>query len=207
VLNLAYVLNLPKTKGANAFVRGVVNGWQISGISTFESGANLTENYSTTNLNMNYSRDNGTAPNGSTIYYDNIHTVGTPNVTLQPLVTCNPRTRVSSMKPNQYLNPACFAPAPTNGLGTGGMPYLPGPMFWNSDLSLMKNFRISEHQSLQFRFAAFNFMNHDLTSFSANDSNLYLHFNSAGQLTNPNFGVALYKMGHRIMEMGVKYSF
>ena len=207
VLNLAYVFNLPKTKGANAFVRGAVNGWQISGISTFESGANETENYSTVNLNMNYSRDNGTAPNGSTIYYDNVHTIGTPDVTLQPLITCNPRTRVSGMKANQYVNPACFAPAPTNGLGTGGMPYIPGPMFWNSDLSLMKNFRITEHQNLQFRFAGFNFMNHDLTSFAPNDSNLYLHFNSAGQLANPNFGFADYKFGHRIMEMGVKYSF
>jgi hypothetical protein len=207
VLNLAYVFNLPRTKGSNAFVRGVANGWQISGISTFESGANLTSNYGSLTLNMNYSRDNGTAANGSTIYYDNVHTIGTPDVTLQPLVTCNPRTRVSGMKSNQYVNPACFAAAPTNGLGTGGMPYLPGPMFWNSDLSLMKNFKISEHQNLQFRFAGFNFMNHDLTSFSANDSNLYLHFNSAGQLANPNFGIADYKMGHRIMEMGVKYTF
>ncbi len=50
-------------------------------------------------------------------------------------------------------------------------------------------------------------MNHDLTSFTANDSNLYLHFNSAGQLANPNFGFADYKFGHRIIEMGVKYSF
>jgi hypothetical protein len=50
-------------------------------------------------------------------------------------------------------------------------------------------------------------MNHDLTSFAPNDSNLYLHFNSAGQLANPNFGFADYKFGHRIMEMGVKYSF
>jgi hypothetical protein len=111
------------------------------------------------------------------------------------------------MKANQYVNPACFAAAPINGLGTGGMPYLPGPMFWNSDLSLMKNFKIGEHQNIQFRFAGFNFMNHDLTSFAANDSNLYLTFNSAGQLANPNFGIAEYKMGHRIIEMGVKYSF
>jgi hypothetical protein len=201
VLNLAYVFNLPSLKGANAFVRGVVNGWQISGITTIESGANLTSQ----SWNLNYSRDNGTAEDGSTIFYDNIHTLGTNAITLQPLVTCSP---MGGGKLHQYLNPACFQPAPTNGtLGTGGMPYLGGPMYWNSDLSLMKNFKITERQNLQFRIAAFNFMNHSLWSFTTNDNNLLLHFDAAGQVNNPNFGVAQYKYGHRIMEFGVKYSF
>ena len=201
VLNLVYVFNLPSTKNPNPFVRGVVNGWQISGITTIESGANLTSQ----SWNLNYGRDNGTAEDGSTIYYDNIHTLGTPDVTLQPLITCDPRKGVTGP---QYLNPSCFSPAPTNGtLGTGGMPYLPGPMFWNSDLSLMKNFRITERQNLQLRLAAFNFMDHYLPSFTTNDSNLILHFDSAGAISNPNFGVAQYKYGHRIMEFGLKYSF
>jgi len=201
VLNLAYVFNLPRTTQANAFVRGAVNGWQISGITTIQSGANLTSQ----NWNLNYGRDNGTAPDGSTIYYDNIHTLGTPDVTLQPLVTCDP---TKGLKEHQFLNPSCFAPAPTNGtLGTGGMPYLPGPLFWNSDLSLMKNFKITERQNLQVRFAAFNFMNHSLRSFTTNDNNLRLQFNSAGAITTPDFGIAQWKMGHRILEFGVKYSF
>jgi hypothetical protein len=203
VLNLAYVFNLPSTKRGHPIVRGVVNGWQVSGITTIESGANLTAQ--TGGWNLNYSRDNGTAPDGSTISYDNTHTLGTPAVTLQPLITCDPKKGVSGQ---QYLNPSCFSPAPTDGtLGTGGMPYLPGPLFWNSDLSLMKNFRITERHNLQFRFAAFNFMNHSLWSFSGNDSNLYLQFDADGVLKNPNFGVARYKYGHRILEFGVKYSF
>jgi len=80
-------------------------------------------------------------------------------------------------------------------------------MFWQSDLSLMKNFKITERQNLQFRFAAFNFMNHDLRSFTSGDSNLHATFNAQGQLTNPNFGTAQYVFGHRLLEMGVKYSF
>ena len=87
------------------------------------------------------------------------------------------------------------------------MPYLPGPMFWQSDLSLMKNFRITERQNLQFRFAAFNFLNHDLPSFTSGDSNLHASFNAQGQLSNPNFGIAQYAFGHRIMELGIKYTF
>jgi hypothetical protein len=204
VLNLAYVFNLPRTHLGNKLARGAVNGWQISGITTLQSGANLTSQ----SWNLNYTRANLTKTVGTTTttlaYYDNVHLLGTPDFTLQPLITCNPK---KGLGPHQYLNPSCFAPAPANGFGTGGMPYLAGPMFWQSDLSLMKNFKITEHQNLQFRFAAFNFMNHDLTSFSSGDTNLYASFNAQGQLTNPNFGVAKYVMGRRILEMGVKYSF
>jgi len=205
VLNLAYVFNLPKTRTANAFVKGVLNGWQISGISTFESGANLTSQ----SWNLNYTQANLTQTvNGTTTvlaYYDNVHLLGTPDFTQQPTITCNPKRGLTG---HEYLNPSCFAPAAANGgFGTGGMPYLAGPMFWQSDLSVMKNFKITERQNLQFRFAAFNFLNHDLRSFSTGDTNLYATFNAQGQLTNPNFGSAIYMMGHRIMEMGVKYTF
>lgn len=206
VLNLAYVFNLPRTHQGNKLARGVVNGWQISGITTLQSGANLTSQ----SWNLNYARANLTKTVGTTTttlaYYDTVHLLGTPDFTLQPLITCNPKQGLAQWK-HQYLNPNCFAPAPANGFGTGGMPYLPGPMFWQSDLSLMKNFKITERQNLQFRFAAFNFMNHDLRSFTSGDTNLYATFNAQGQLSNPNFGVAKYMFGHRILEMGVKYSF
>ncbi len=50
-----------------------------------------------------------------------------------------------------------FLPPPGNGVnGTARMPYLPGPMFWKSDLTTLKNFKIGEKQSLQLRVAAFN---------------------------------------------------
>jgi hypothetical protein len=88
-------------------------------------------------------------------------------------------------------------------------------MFWESDLTLNKNFRITERQGLQFRIAAFNFLNHPLTSFSTSDANLKLHFDGNGNLLQPTFagtnfptwGIAQYKFGHRIIELGVKYTF
>jgi len=96
-----------------------------------------------------------------------------------------------------------------------------GPMFWNSDLTLGKEFVIKERQHLLFRFSAFNFMNHPLLSFSNGDNNLKLSVDSSsGKLTNATdtshacpgpscgaFGFADYYYGHRIIEMGVKYSF
>jgi len=213
VLNLAYVFNLPRTHQGNAFVRGVVNGWQISGITTLQSGANETSQ----NWDLNYSQANattsttvnGTTTTTTTAYYDNVHLLGTQDFTLQPTIICNPKKGLSL--PHEYFNPSCFAPATAGGgFGTGGMPYLNGPMFWQSDLSLMKNFKITEHQNLQFRFAAFNFMNHDLPSFTSGDSGLHLNFDGNGKIIiNPSspFGIAQYVFGHRIMELGVKYSF
>jgi hypothetical protein len=204
VLSMAYVFNLPKVNSIHRFVRGAANGWQISGITQVESGSQLSSQAGSGGLNFNYSGPQS-----------NIQALGTPDITLYPQITCNP---TSGLGHNQFLNPNCFAPAPVGSLGTGRMPYMPGPMFWNSDLSLMKSFKITEHQNLQLRFAAFNFLNHDLLSFAPGDSNLKLNFDSTGRLSNgpgysPTqtynqiFGVATAHYGHRILELGVKYSF
>jgi len=194
--SVAYVVNVPGLHSANAFAKGLVNGWQISGITQIQSGAQLTSQ-SGTNLNFNLQQGN-VGPN-----QDNVHLLGTPDVTLYPVITCNP---AQGLAKNQFINPNCFAPNPAGQLGTASMPYLPGPMYWNSDLTLLKTLKLSERQALQFRFAAFNFLNHDLLSFVNNDNNLKLTFDSAGK-ANSNFGVASSHVGRRILEMGVKYSF
>jgi len=94
------------------------------------------------------------------------------------------------------------------------MPYLPGPKFVNSDLSLMKNFKITENQRLQFKFQMFNFLNHPLQSFQIGDNNLAMKFNADGTMKNPTggasintFGVANYQFGHRTIELMMKYYF
>jgi hypothetical protein len=190
----AYVLNLPKMSGSNPFLKNVVGGWQISGITQIQSGAQLFNQSGSGGLNFNLQQAG-----------NNVSLLGTPDITLYPLITCDPR---QGLRENQFLNPNCFAPAPSGSLGTGSMPYLPGPAFWNSDLTLIKNFAITERQNVQFRFAAFNFLNHSLASFTNNDNNLRLNFDANGNLTNADtFGVAQYRFGHRILELGIKYSF
>jgi hypothetical protein len=125
------------------------------------------------------------------------------------------------------MNPNCFT-APGNGqIGTLATPYIPGPMYWNSDLTLLKDFKIGEHQNLQFRFAAFDFLNAALLSFNGTyttrDQNLTASFNDLGQMitgtTCPGtsggvrctqqstFGTADTRFGQRVLELGVKYTF
>jgi len=196
----AYVFNLPNMRGGNAFLRGAASGWQISGITQIESGAQLTNQSGSGGLNFNYTGPPGQGP---------IPALGTPDIVLYPQITCNPR---SSLQHNQFLNPNCFAPAPNGRLGTAGMPYLPGPMFWNTDVSLLKTFKITERQGLQLRFAAFNPLNHPLLSLSNGDNNLKLNFNNNGAACTvtcnaSTFGIATNHFGHRTLELGVKYSF
>ena len=215
-LSLLYIFNLPKLNGGNAFLRGATNGWQISGVTQVESGPDMFVQ----NSYLNYTQDGlGTAPN-IVAMHDQIGTMGTNGVNLYATIVCNPNMHKKVTLPDgtpgvQFFNPACFAPAIPGKNGTTNLPYLVGPMFWDTDLTLTKNFRITEHQGLQFRIAGFNFLNHPLTSFATSDANMKLHFDGNGNLLQPTFGtttfptwgIAQYKFGHRIVELGVKYTF
>jgi hypothetical protein len=92
------------------------------------------------------------------------------------------------------------------------MPYLPGPMFWNSDLTVIKNFKLGEHKSAQFRVAGFNFLNHALLTFAPGDAHLDMnnmaYIPGQGEVnTDPDFGHAMSHIGQRIVELGAKFSF
>jgi hypothetical protein len=190
VFNLAYSVELPKWNHANSIVKGVTNGWTVSGVLQVLSGANL----------QNGGNFGLTLPAGT---YTNIAVTGTPDVAISPILTCDPR---SNLGPNQYLNPSCFAlPKP----GQNGPILLPeafGPMFFNADMSLFKNFNFTEKRKLQIRVEGFNFLNHPIYSFGF-DNNLNLAFNSAGQETNSLFGTTTTKAGHRIMQFVAKFYF
>jgi hypothetical protein len=216
VLSTAYVIHFPRIQGANSFVRGAVNGWQLSGITQIESGANLTSG--TDGWNFGYSAQSNPATQTGlaigTLQNSSQWLLGTPDITLMPLLTCNP----SKGNPkNVYLNWSCFGLPPGNGInGTTKMPYIPGPKYWKSDITAVKNFKLGEQKNAQFRVAAFDFLNHALLSFAPGDTNLQANnlkwqAGSTWQGTeinqNPNFGKAEWHFGHRIMEFEAKYSF
>jgi hypothetical protein len=209
IFNLAYVYEFPTVTQANRIVKSVANGWQISGTAQYQTGADLQ---ASVNSNFGYSAfiKAGTTFMGQTttapIQASNQNVLGTPDITLMPTLTCNPST---GLKANQYINGACFAPFATPGQqGNYIFPTLTGPGFFDTDLSLFKNFTFgsSENRKLQFRFSGYNFLNHPNRTFISGDSGLNLNFNSTGTL-NPNFGYATNKVGHRIIQVMVKFSF
>ena len=87
------------------------------------------------------------------------------------------------------------------------IPPIYGPHFFNWDLALFKNFKITESKSLQLRFNGYNFLNHPLWSFY-NGGNLSLGFNpNTLQVNTPEFGTTTTKQGHRIIQMAVRFVF
>ena len=203
IFNAAYSIELPSPVKGNALARGLINGWQFSGITQIQSGANLTAN---TGGNFNLDT-NGTRVPGTDIGISNRYINGTQSVALRPLLSCDPRSGLSDDR--QYVNGSCFSlPTQKGGNGPIIMPHVVGPTFWNSDLGLYKNFNISESKRIQFRFNTYNFLNHPLWSFVSTGNNLRLIFDPAtGKVSNPNFGRVTEKQGRRIVQLALKFYF
>jgi len=210
IFNAAYSIELGspmKNKAAGA----LVNGWQLSGITQIESGANLSGNNGGSfgmNLSVNGVNDivpgsvTAQTPNGINI--SNLSILGTPDINLTPTLTCNP---TSGLAAHQYVNGACFGlPSSVGANGPSVIPAVYGPAFFNSDLGLFKNFAFGEKKKLQIRINGYNFLNHPLWSFPGGN-NLTLNLNQAGQNVNTDFGYATQKQGHRVMQLAAKFYF
>src|SRR5260370_21474618 len=93
----------------NKVLEGAVDGWQISGITSVQSGVNLTANSNGGAGDFNVGGIAGglkTAA-GYTVSSQSIN--GTDQIPLQPILTCDPR---KNLAPHQFLNGSCF-PVPT----------------------------------------------------------------------------------------------
>ena len=235
LFNAAYSIDLGNRVHSNRFVNGTLNGWQFSGITQVQSGANLlNESPSNAPSNTNYNMAltcvataaetaaGITCPQSAAIIpgsispanptgipINNQSILGTSSQQLNPLVTCDPSANRGS---HQYVNSNCFA-APTV-VGQNGPVNLPvsyGPAYFDTDLAVFKNFSMSESRKLQFRVQAYNFLNHPLYSFPSG-SNLTLQYEQdpvTQQITqaNSNFGTSTQKQGARILEFAVKFYF
>lgn len=218
----------------NRILGGFLNQWELSGITSIQSGPDIaafTPNFSLYG-GYGYQPVPGANVAPISVFFDGITQLGTPNVTVQPLLTCNPTQHLPGVQAGvkTFINAGCFAlPAP----GTNGSFHLPdihGPLYFNSDLTVFKNIKIKEGQSLQFRAAGFNFLNHPLWQlYGGPATGLGLGFGQilpinpitkqvvyptsdaaarAGLIqTSTNFGATPYKSSLRIIELGFKYSF
>jgi hypothetical protein len=203
IFNAAYHIQLPspvKSKLAAQFV----NGWQLSGITQLQSGANLWG--LSNNQNFNIQTNSAKMP-GTSFDISNKSILGTTNIQLMPLITCDPRKGLAE---HQYINPTCFA-APTEVGQNGPTVIAPiyGPAFFNWDMGIFKNFRITESKSFEFRIMGYNWLNHPLWSFYSNTgSNLTLSIDPATYANrNAMFGTATDRQGHRIIQMQFKFIF
>ena len=132
-----YIWELPFFRDADKLVYNLLGGWQIGGIYRLETGTPLTVTIS---------------PNRANSFFGGGQ---------RPDLITNPE---GSRTIEQWFNPAAFALPAVNTFGNAGRSLMRGPGLNLCDLSIYKNFRISETVRLQFRGELFNALNH--TNFS-----------------------------------------
>jgi len=184
----------------NEAAKLVLNGWQLSGVTSVVSGAPTNVTYSVSGI-------------GSTLL--NREITGSEDVAPRVVLTCNPNLSMGGRNINEFVNTSCFAPAPKGSIGLdSGYDRIRGPGLQNWDMSLFKNVAIKERARLQLRLEAFNAFNHtEWSSFASS-----ITFNSAGQVINlptqlggtgGRFGFgSLNRVGSaRILQIGAKFYF
>ena len=172
VLNISWNAFLPDgARGAmdNSIGRGLLNGWQISGISSLASGIPYRLGFS------------GAAASSSVAagYFGTADVVG-PALAggngLAPVYTCDP-TLGGKDAGEKILDINCIGVPAFGENGDLTPPYnLRQPTRSNHDLTLFKNFTIRGEQKIQFRVGFFNLFNQAFatTAIDGNDINLVL---------------------------------
>jgi len=232
--NVSFSYKLPKPVHNNLLAEGLVNGWQLSGYTTYEDGAPYQ---ATSNGNMNASYNGlSNAPNAPAGTENQVFTTpggwtstdqnpsvweGTnqPENGNQPELICDPR---KGTKSGQYFNVSCFtAPMGPTATTYGQMgqiiwPYIRAPHYVGSDLAVFKAFRVTDAQRVEIRISATNWLNHPNALFGQNgnnsDNQLVFYGASTGSalVSNSNAsttGTPSTKSGYRWMQFAAKYYF
>jgi hypothetical protein len=222
VINTSYAYNVGQAYHGNKLLEGTVNGWTISGITTWQAGGNLqalnNPNFGMALSYVNLPANAGAEGISSGIGNATFHGTSA-SFSNQPIETCDPTANTGH---NQKVKAQCFAPPAIGTFGPSQYRYISGASYFDSDLALYKTFHVTERQAVQIRASAFNFINHPLPQFSGGNQ-LTLHYNvdyatkaysqNAGSYPSGNvnnFGVLDNKAGaptQRIVELAVKYSF
>jgi hypothetical protein len=150
VLSYYWDLPIPKKEG---FAGKLLNGWSVSGITTFQSGFPIRI----------LSEDDN-----ELMYSFDFELPGRPDLvgkftTRDPHFTgCEPGTSGPGCPqvPNQYFDPNAFAPAALGTLGTAPRTLCCGPGINSFDVSLLKTTSLTENKRLEFRAEFFNIANH-----------------------------------------------
>jgi len=157
----------------NRAVDALLGGWDLAGVTSFYSGLPFTPNLS--------------------VY---------PAGTVRPYTGPNNRADVGTGDPyapnqsrNGWLNPSAFA-VPANGV-FGNYPFnsLRGPIFINQDVTVSKNFKLTEKLTWQLRGEAYNVFNHaNLGLFGSNGTDTTSNVNNGGTINQISLGSTMRRL-------------
>jgi len=239
IFNMSYNYSFPKlARGSfeNRFTRGLLNGWQMSGITTFQSG---------TPIRLRFSGDIS-SPGAALAWYGsdafNGTNAGASIGAVTPIYLRNPVSGGATGVGQKIYDLGALQIPTFPNTGPAQPPfYIRTPNRSNFDVSFFKNFNISESKKIQFRTGFFNIFNQAYptqiaTTGGLGASDIYLTLNTVcnRRVTNPpngtggtvngtvcdptggysytqetlnNFGKIVNKHGRRIVEFAVKFNF
>jgi hypothetical protein len=147
-------------KDMNSALNAIVGNWEIGAIVSAHSGNSLTLNAfgGWGSFAADQSNTNGIGPS----------TLSERPDCNGPVHILNKRVPATASSPAfiQWIDPSNISNPAPNTFGTCSVGNVAGPKFFDADLSLHKNFLITEGKSLQFRFEALNAFNHPVWTFS-----------------------------------------
>jgi hypothetical protein len=178
VLSINYIYEFPFYHDQKNALGKLLGGWQISGITYYQTGLGFTATTSSNDpagLGLL-----GASPSGA-----------------RPNAICNPN-QGGAQTFAQWFNTACFAnvPAGLNRTGNESRGVITGPPTTRFDATLAKNIRFSESKRLQLRWEIFNIFNH------TNFTTLALSI-----ATPSTFGTVTGVRDPRTMQLGAKFIF
>jgi hypothetical protein len=150
---------------SNAFVNGVLGGWELTAVTSFQTGFPITPQSGIDTAN-----------------------VGTGN--WRPDRICNGNLPGDQRTVARWFDTSCFTNEfliadNNNGIfrfGNSGRSVLTGPGIQNFDFALLKDFHFTESKLLQFRAEAFNALNH--ANFGADGVITSVNDSRFGQVTD-----------------------
>jgi hypothetical protein len=183
-LVISYLYQFPSLHTSQWMLGRLVDGWQISGITTFQSGFPLDV------VDSNYPSLTSSA---YTFYtYAGGAAWDVPNV-VGPIQYMNPRTSPT----NAWVSRSAFANPAFGVEGNAGRDILRGPGLNNFDFAVMKDTKITESTRVELRFEFFNVFNH--TQFDPNGITT--------DINSPAFGQETAAHDPRIIQLAGKFYF
>jgi hypothetical protein len=230
IFNASYSLMIPDPirPGGNAVLRGLLDGWQISGITSYRSGLPFHITFSGDIMLPGIQRAWwGTDGHARPIYN------GGNAGSVTPIFLGNPQLGNTGLG-EKVLDIDKIAIPAFGKSGPFQSPYyLRAPSRWNSDLSVFKSFAMGGRKRLQLRIGFFNLFNQATPAFFFGDIDLNLETmcnvrvdgvpNGAGgtadgvcdpsqgfhftDLAKQNFGKIVTKRGRRVIEVAARFDF
>jgi hypothetical protein len=183
-------------------LNAVVGNWEIGGIVTLHTGNALTLN----NFG-GWGGDGGNADNTNGV--DPQTLAGLPDCN-GPVNVLNQRMPAANGQPGyiQWLDPSNVSAATPGTFGTCTVGNARGPAYANLDLSLHKDFLITESKRLEFRFEALNALNHPVWTFTGGPADgSFDPSGSCATCANATFGRITGAQGARELQFALKFYF